>query len=103
MDTSEKDVKLLSGFVFDVLSEYDDLRGGVCEPLFKMVEGLDETRADEWVPISLYNEVCPWVEETIGGESIEAAGRAIGARAFSRMVDDGVVRLNPSPRDIWRD
>ena len=100
MDSSEDGVTLLSGFIFDVLSEYESMRHGKCAPVFKLVEGLNPEKPDEWVPMSTYNGVCNWIEENIGVASIQDAGRAIGSRAFDRMVQDGVVKLEPSPQEI---
>ena len=75
----------MSGFVFDVLSEYQGMRK-VCRPAFEMASDLDHQRPDEFVPIAIYNEICGWIEENIGAASIRTAGRAIGERAYAQMA-----------------
>ncbi len=99
MDDSEDGVTLLGGFIFDVLSEYEGMRGP-CAEAFAMAAHLDPAAVDAWVPISTYNRICSWIEANIGVASVRAAGRAIGNRAFERMVTDGAVPRHPTPDQI---
>lgn len=85
MDTSEQGVRILAGFIFDVLSEYRGMEK-LCAPAFELAAHLDPGEMEAWVPISIYNEICRWIEENIGKASIRDAGRAIGDRAYSRMI-----------------
>ncbi len=95
VDESSEGVTLLSGFLFDVLAEFDAMRG-VCAPAFKMVEHLDPNDGDAWVPMQLYNDLCSWLEENIGVATVRRAGEAIGHRAFTAMVEAGKLE-NPTP------
>lgn len=88
MDTGTEGVTLLTGFVFDVLQEYRSMKK-TCQPVFDMAKGLDPNRQDEWCAISLYNDVCTWIERHVGEASIRKAGVAIGSRAY-----DGIVKTN---------
>lgn len=85
MNTSTQGVELLSGFVFDVLSEYQNVRK-VCAPAFEIAAGLDANRSDQWCSIDIYNELCTWIEVNVGSSSIRRAGSAIGARVYDNMV-----------------
>jgi len=95
MDTSTEGVTLLTGFVFDVLTEYRDMRR-TCQPIFTLTRDLDPDAEDEWCPIELYNEVCDWVEQNIGVASIRKAGIAIGNRAYGNIVSHGKLQA-PTP------
>jgi hypothetical protein len=102
MDNSTDNVTLLSGFIFDVLHEYRSMER-MCRPLFEMTRGLDASQPLARAPISLYNQVCQWVQDNLGQASIRDAGRAIGARAYDQMVKDGTLGTAPTPNQILRE
>jgi hypothetical protein len=85
MDNGTDGVTLLTGFVFDVLQEYRAMKK-TCQPVFDMAKGLDPNRQDEWCNMSIYNDVCTWIEQHIGESSIRKAGIAIGNRAYDNIV-----------------
>lgn len=85
MNHSTKDVTLLTGFVLDVLAEYNTGRK-LYAPAFEMAAGLDPARPDAWCSIDIYNGVCDWIERNVGSSSIRSAGIAIGNRAYAGMV-----------------
>lgn len=95
VDESTEGVTLLSGFLFDVLEEFHEMRG-VCAPAFAMVKDLDPKATDTWVSMQLYNDLCAWLETNIGRATIRRAGEAIGRRAFSAIVEAGKLE-NPTP------
>lgn len=95
MDHSTKDVTLLTGFIFDVLREYQHMKR-VCGPAFKMAEGLDPNQTEAWCPIDIYNDICSWIEKNIGEASIRAAGIAIGNRAYANIVAQNKMK-EPTP------
>ncbi len=99
MDNSEEDVTLLSGFVFDVLGEYKDMRR-LCKPIFNLADALDASHPEYLCSIRLYNLVCTKIEEQFGPSSVRNAGRAIGERAYGRMTQDGTLGANPTPLRI---
>jgi hypothetical protein len=98
MDNSTDGVTLLTGFVFDILSEYESTRR-LCMPAFEMAAGLDPAKLDAWCDIAIYNDVCDWIEKNVGAASIRNAGRAIGNRAYDNIVKHGKL-VNPGPRAI---
>ena len=85
MDNSTEGVTLLTGFVFDILSEYQHMKR-VCGPAFDMAKGLDPAKQDDWCSIEIYNGVCGWIESNIGTMSIRQAGISIGKRIYDNIV-----------------
>jgi len=85
MDESTSDVTLLTGFIFDVLDEYKGMKK-VCAPAFDMARDLDPRRQDAWCAMTLYNDICTWIEQNIGAASIRKAGIEIGNRVFDTVV-----------------
>lgn len=98
MDDSVEDVTLLTGFVFDVLKEYENVRR-LCAPAFELARNLDPHQPRARCPITVYNNVCDWIETNVGTASIRNAGRAIGKRAYSSMVDAGKL-FDPKPQEV---
>jgi hypothetical protein len=94
MNTSTAGVTLLTGFVFDVLAEYQGVRK-MCGPAFELAAGLNISRHDDWCSIDIYNGVCAWVEDNVGSTSVRRAGVAIGERAFETMVARKVPTSDP--------
>lgn len=95
MDQSTEGVTLLTGFVQDILSEYQHMKR-VCGPAFEMAKGLDKGPADAWCSIEIYNGICTWIEDNVGAMSIRQAGIAIGARIYDNIVKSGKIE-NPTP------
>lgn len=87
MDNSTQGVTLNSGFVFDVLREYEDSRK-MLGPLFAMAKGLDPSTPEVVCPMDTYNAVCTWIETNIGESSIRSAGRAIAERVYANVTDN---------------
>jgi hypothetical protein len=85
MDESTDGVTLLSGFVFDVLNEYESMRA-LCKPAFEMAAHLDPKKPEALTDIKTYNAVCAWIETHVGQASVRNAGRAIGDRAYDAIV-----------------
>lgn len=100
MNNSTDGVTLFAGFAFDVLAEYQSMRDGLCAPVFKRVAHLKPERPTDLMPMQLFNEICDWVEQNIGESSLRNAGRAIGDRAFNRMLEDGSIGAKPGPAEI---
>jgi hypothetical protein len=98
VNTSTQGVTLISSFVFDVLSEYQNVRK-LCGPAFELAAGLDPSRTDEWCSIDVYNGVCRWIEENVGSSSVRRAGAAVGARLFERMRTRGLA-VHAEPIDV---
>ena len=95
MDTSTDGVTLLSGFVLDVLTEYQHMKR-VCGPAFEMAKGVEAGKADDWVSMDVYNDICTWIETNVGAMSIRQAGIAIGGRVYTNIINSGKVP-EPTP------
>ena len=95
MDESTEGVTLLSGFVFDVLTEFEHMKG-VCGPVFEKTAHLDSATPEALTEMALYNDTCAWIEENVGTTNVRRAGVAIGDRAFDAIVEQNKMR-EPSP------
>jgi hypothetical protein len=95
MDNSTEGVTLLTGFVHDILSEYQHLRR-VCGPAFQLANGVEKSKPDEWCSIDVYNDICRWIEDNVGSMSIRQAGIAIGRRVYDNIVKNGKIE-SPTP------
>ena len=69
MDESTKGVTLYAGFIFDLLANYTSSRETFSAPLFELAAGLDPENPTARVPISLYNEMCTWIESNLGSRT----------------------------------
>ncbi len=65
-----------------------------------MTQQWSEDRPTELAPMSLYNEICDWVEEHLGSASLERAGENIGDRAYAQMRSLGTISESSTPGDI---
>ncbi len=95
MDSSTQGVTLLTGFVHDILAEYQHMRR-VCGPAFDLAKGVDKMPSDAWCSIDIYNDICTWIEDNIGAMSIRQAGVAIGKRIAENIVVNGKM-TEPTP------
>lgn len=100
MDNTTTGVTLLTGFVFDILSEYQPMKR-VCGPAFDMARGLDPSKPGEWCSIEIYNAICLWIEDNIGAMSIRQAGVAIGQRVYANILAQGKL-VDPTPLAIMQ-
>ncbi len=99
MDNSSDGVTLMTGFVFDVLREYQHMKR-VCGPAFEMARGLDPNRIDDWCEINC-TTTSARIEENVGASSIRQAGIAIGSRIYDNIMKSGKIE-NPNPLAIMR-
>lgn len=88
MDESTRGVTLNTGFVFDVLREYEDSRR-ILKPLFDFAADLDPSTPEAVCPIDVYNDACTWIEKNVGESSIRNAGRAIAERIYANITNGG--------------
>jgi hypothetical protein len=95
VDHSTEGVTLLTGFVHDVLGEYQHMKK-VCGPAFALAKDLDAGKHDDWCSITIYNDVCQWIEANVGAASIRQAGIAIGHRVSENIVKNGKM-TSPTP------
>lgn len=96
MDDSTDGVTLYAGFVLTVVDGFRDLSRH-CGPLFEMVRGIDRTAPRRPVSITVYNDVCAWIEQNLGAASLRSAGAAIGRGAFDRLRREGELAADAGP------
>jgi hypothetical protein len=94
-------VTLFSGFVFDLLTDYGHIEAS-CAPLFALAAGLDRSRRDALCPMSIYVDMCRWIEEHLGVSSVWNAGRALGERTFAQMAHR-FARTLPTPLTVMHE
>jgi len=97
MNESTKDVTLYSGFIFDLLVNYESSRTTFSAALFEMAEGLDPAHPTTKVPIALYNTMCSWIEENFGASNLRLAGSEIGRRVYDMIQSDPSMETEPDP------
>jgi len=99
MDNSTEKVTLLAVFINDVLTEVEKLNVDKT-PIATMTKGYDLTNPYNHVPITIYNNLCAWVEETLGEPTIIAVGRNIGETVYQTLNENGIIQANSSPIDV---
>ena len=97
MNGSTDDVTVYSGFIFDLLVNYESSRTTFSAALFEMADGLDPANPTTKVPISLYNGMCSWIEANFGSSNLRLAGSEIGRRAYDQMQSDPEMLSEPDP------
>jgi len=102
MNDSTDGVILQAGFIFDLLASYDVSRENFSAPLFQMAADLDPKQPTAMVPISLYNEMCSWIETNLGSSNLRRAGELIGNRAYDQMVADPSMDSTPDPLEMMK-
>ena len=100
MDTRVEGVTLWAGFISDILIHYEEHRAGFAKPLFDMVENVDLSDPTRPVPMTLYNDLCRWVEQRVGPSNTKKLGIAIGNRAYGEMMRRGSFGDKITPLDI---
>ncbi|HEU4536813.1 MAG TPA: hypothetical protein VFS00_21975 [Polyangiaceae bacterium] len=101
MDHSTRDVTILSGFLFDVASQYQGRQ--VFHEIDDLLRGFDPRRPEVWAPISTYNRVCEWVEQRVGSTSVQRAGEVIGGRLYEHIEREGLLSERPAPGALLRE
>jgi predicted hydrocarbon binding protein len=102
MNESTEGVVLQAGFIFDLLASYDTSRETFSAPLFEMAVDLDPNQPTAMVPISLYNEMCTWIENNLGSSNLRRAGELIGKRAYEQMVSNPSMSSTPGPLEMMK-
>lgn len=101
MNNSTENVTLISAFVLDILSLYDE-KPEFQNHLKKMASGYDLSDPMKHVPIELYNNMCNWIENQIGQTNAKLLGRKIGNTAFQSMLQMNLVEAGASPLEIMQ-
>lgn len=90
MDHTTDGVTLFAVFISDVLRNYEDRKDDYSE-LFQIVEGVDLSDPFAKVPMSVYNELCQWIEDNLGKFNLIQVGRNVGETAYEAMVQNNLI------------
>lgn len=99
MDNSTEKVTLLAIFINDVLAEVEKLNVDKT-PIANIIKGYDLTNPYDQIPIVVYNDLCHWVEKTLGEPIIIAVGKNIGETVYQTLKENSVIQVNSSPLDV---
>lgn len=100
MNTSTKDVTLLVTFVKDIIEEVEKLEGVDLQGLKDLYKSYDLRNNYSHVPITLYNNMCAWVGQNLGEETLVKIGHNIGETVYEALLENAIVTANPSPQEI---
>ena len=100
MDNSTEGVTLIAAFVSDVINLYAGKKDE--EHLKKMAAGLDLSDPMKHVPMKTYNDMCNWIETTIGPSNARMLGRKIGETAYQSMVAQNMVSAKSTPLEMMQ-
>ncbi len=99
MNNSTKNVTLFALFINDILNYYKD--NSLLRPhLEKLVEGHDLSDPFNKVPITVYNDMCDWVEQKVGKFNIIKLGTDIGETVWGALVSNDQIKDTASPSEI---
>jgi len=101
MDNSTENVTLFAVFVNDILKNYEKKKSDYLE-LFDIVKGCDLSNPYNKIPISIYNELCQWVEDNLGKFNLIRVGRSIGETVHASLVTNKIISDNTTPIEIMQ-
>ncbi|TAH21668.1 MAG: hypothetical protein EAZ08_02905 [Cytophagales bacterium] len=96
MNNSTEGVTLLAAFINDVISEVSKLNIDM-KDLLAYTEGYDVKNIYNHVPITIYNDMCAWVEDKLGEETLKNIGRNIGETVYSGLLSNGIIQEDTTP------
>lgn len=96
MNNSTENVTLLAAFINDVVAEVSKLNIDMKE-LLAYADGYDIKNIYNHVPIKVYNDMCAWVENKLGEESLKNIGRNIGETVYGGLLSNGIIQENTTP------
>jgi hypothetical protein len=100
MDNSTENVTLIAAFVSDVINLYE---GKTDQKILKtMASQYDLTDPMKQVPMSVYNDMCNWIEEKVGKANARLLGRRIGETAYQSMVAQKMVNKDTTPGEMMQ-
>lgn len=101
MDNSTENVTLFAIFINDILKIYEDKKEDYPE-LFELVKDYDLSDPFNKVPMSLYNELCQWIEENLGKFNLIRIGRTIGETVHNNLVVNKIISDNARPLEVMQ-
>lgn len=100
MDYSTKGVTLIAAFVQDILKEVKKVSPESIPKLMVFAEGYDIERPFQHVPIDIYNNMCTWVEENLGQNSLIQIGFNVGQTVFTSLNENKLIDIDSKPIEI---
>lgn len=97
MNNSTENVTIAATFIIDILEIYKTKSEKDYKVLKKMTDGLNLSNPMNMVPISVYNEMCDWIEQQLGQANTRIVGRQIGKTAFDAMKNNNLLNEKSTP------
>jgi hypothetical protein len=101
MDHSSENVTLMAAFVIDILKNYQDKKNEYKE-LFELASTLDLSDPMNKVSMTVYNEMCNWIEKNLGKFNLIRVGRNVGETAFDGMMQFGLIKSGAKPLEVMQ-
>lgn len=101
MDKSTDNVTLFAGVINDVLKNYQDKKQEYKE-LFDLSNGFDLSKSNSKIPISVYIDMCEWIEKRLGKFNLIRIGRNIGESTYDTMLKNNLIVGKCSPFDVMK-
>ncbi len=102
MNNSTENVTLAAAFVNDVLTIYQDKSATDFETLKGFTKGHDLSNPMNMVPITVYNDMCNWIENQVGKANARLVGRQIGKTAFDAMKRFNLITDQSTPHEVMK-
>lgn len=99
MDVQINNVTIDAWTISDILKNYQGKESEYKE-LFDMVKGYDLSRTSNRLPISLYVDMCNWIENKLGKFNLIKIGRNIGESTYRVMIETNLANDSSSPLEI---
>ena len=99
MDNSTEGVALLAAFIYDVLKEFEG-QESVYPDLFEIVKDIDKNSPYSYVPMSVFNNLCQWVQDNIGADILIKIGTNVGETAYGALIENSLIEDGASPEEI---
>jgi len=98
MDNSEEDVTLLTIFVLDILTAVKDQINNT--EFFEIYQEYDLSNPYEFLPITVYNNMCTWIEQNMEESYIIKIGNNIGESVYASLTENGIISETSTPSVI---
>jgi hypothetical protein len=96
MNNSTEGVTLLAAFINDVIEEVKQLNIDTAV-LLSYAKGHDIGNIYNHVPMQVYNDMCAWVEENLGEETLRQIGRNIGETVYKGLLSNHIIQTDTTP------
>lgn len=101
MDNSTENVTLFAVFINDILRNYEDKKSDYDE-LFAMAKDYNLSDPYNKVPITLYNNLCEWIEDNLGKFNLIRVGRNVGETVYDVLLQNEAINEKSTPLEIMQ-